>query len=214
MSQGVLHAGARIVAQDRVAKRPAKHNSGRRRAGSVLHAVSSGETANFLPSLSRLTTLSATLASIKHDPKKSADAEQTISAFKIQFHPERTMNTLRRMFVISLAAVGAFATSAFAADANATGTWNMTVESPMGTGNPVFVLKQTGADVTGTYKGQLGEAEVKGTVKGNALELKYNIDAQGTALTITYAGTVEGDTIKGKVSYGDMGEGTFSGKKG
>lgn len=124
------------------------------------------------------------------------------------------MNILRRMFVISLAAVGAFATAAIAADANVTGTWNMTVESPMGTGNPVFVLKQTGADVTGTYKGQLGEAQVKGTVKGNALELKYNIDAQGTALTITYAGTVEGDTIKGKVSYGDMGEGTFTGKKG
>ena len=124
------------------------------------------------------------------------------------------MNMLRRVFVISLAAVGAFSMSAMAADANVTGTWNMTVESPMGTGNPVFTLTQKGADVTGTYKGQLGEAPVKGTMKGNALELKYNINAQGTDLTITYAGTVEGDTIKGKVSYGDMGEGTFTGKKG
>jgi hypothetical protein len=124
------------------------------------------------------------------------------------------MNTVRRMLVISLAAVGAFSAVAFAADANVTGTWNMTVESPMGTGNPVFTLTQKGADVTGTYKGQLGEAPVKGTVKGNALELKYNINAQGTELAITYAGTVEGDTMKGKVSYGDMGEGTFTGKKG
>jgi hypothetical protein len=124
------------------------------------------------------------------------------------------MNRLRRMFVISLAAVGALSMSVFAADANVTGTWNMTVESPMGSGNPVFELKQTGSDVTGSYKGQLGEAPVKGTLKGNALELKYSINAQGTDLTITYAGTVEGDTVKGKVSYGDMGEGTFTGKKG
>jgi hypothetical protein len=124
------------------------------------------------------------------------------------------MNALRRMFVISLAAVGAFSAVALAADANVTGTWNMTVESPMGSGNPVFTLTQTGADVTGTYKGQLGEAPVKGTLKGNALELKYSISAQGTDLTITYSGTVEGDAMKGKVSYGDMGEGTFTGKKG
>jgi hypothetical protein len=33
-------------------------------------------------------------------------------------------------------------------------------------------------------------------------------------LVVTYAGTVEGDSMKGKVSYGDMGEGTFTGKKG
>ena len=124
------------------------------------------------------------------------------------------MNMLRRMFVISLAAVGAVASVAFAADANVSGTWNMTVESPMGSGNPTFTLMQKGADVTGTYKGQLGEAPVTGTVKGNAIELKYTIDAQGTQLVITYAGTVEGGDMKGKVSYGDMGEGTFTGKKG
>jgi hypothetical protein len=124
------------------------------------------------------------------------------------------MNTLRRIFIISLAAVGAFAVPAFAADANVAGTWTMTVESPMGTGNPVFNLKQAGTAVTGDYKGALGEAPVTGTVKGNELTLKYKINAQGTELEITYAGTVEGDTIKGKVSYGEMGEGTFTGKKG
>lgn len=124
------------------------------------------------------------------------------------------MNTLRRMMIVSVAAIGALSLPVFAADANVTGTWNMTVESPMGSGNPVFTLTQKGAEVTGTYKGQLGESPVMGTVKGNAVELKYTINAQGMELAITYAGTVEGDTMKGKVSYGDMGEGTFTGKKG
>jgi hypothetical protein len=124
------------------------------------------------------------------------------------------MNQFRRLFVMSVAAFGAFSMPAFAADANVTGTWNMAVESPIGSGNPVFVLTQSGAEVTGTYKGQLGEAPVKGTLKGNAIELKYNVSAQGMDLVVTYAGTVEGETMKGKVSYGDMGEGTFTGKKG
>ena len=124
------------------------------------------------------------------------------------------MNTLRRMMLVSVAAIGAFSLPALAADANVAGTWTMTVESQMGTSNPVFTLTQKGTELAGTYKGQLGEAPVKGTVKGNAVELKYNINAQGMDLAVTYAGTVEGDTMKGKVSLGDMGEATFTGKKG
>lgn len=124
------------------------------------------------------------------------------------------MNTLRRLMLASVVAMGALSIPALAADANVSGTWTMNVESPMGAGTPTFVLTQKGADVAGTYKGQLGEAPVTGTVKGNAIELKYSISAQGMELAITYAGTVEGDAMKGKVSYGDMGEGTFTGKKG
>jgi len=124
------------------------------------------------------------------------------------------MNTLRRMMLVSVAAIGALTMPAFAADANVAGTWTMTVESQMGTSNPVFTLTQKGSELSGTYKGQLGEAPVKGTVKGNAVELKYNINAQGMDLAVTYAGTVEGNTMKGKVSLGDMGEATFTGKKG
>jgi hypothetical protein len=118
------------------------------------------------------------------------------------------------MFVISLAAVGAFASVALAADANVSGTWNMNVETQAGPGTPTFVLKQTGKEVTGNYKGALGEAPVTGTVSGDAVTLKYTISAQGTELNVTYTGTVEGDTMKGKVSLGELGEGTFTGKKG
>jgi hypothetical protein len=116
--------------------------------------------------------------------------------------------------LVSVAALGALSLNAIAADANVAGTWTMTVETQAGTGNPVFTLAQNGSDVTGTYKGQLGEADVKGTVKGNAVELTYTINAQGMELKVVYSGTVEGDTMKGKVSLGDLGEGTFTGKKG
>jgi hypothetical protein len=122
------------------------------------------------------------------------------------------MKILRRLFITMLASM-ALAAAALAADANVAGEWDFTVETQAGTGSPHFSLKQDGAAVTGTYKGQLGEAPVTGTVKGNELTLSFKVSAQGADLAITYSGTVEGDTIKGKVSLGEMGEGTFTGKK-
>jgi hypothetical protein len=122
------------------------------------------------------------------------------------------MKILRRLFITMLAST-ALAAAALAADANVAGEWDFTVETQAGTGSPHFSLKQQGTAVTGTYKGQLGEAPVTGTVQGNELTLSFKVNAQGADLAITYSGTVEGDTIKGKVSLGEMGEGTFTGKK-
>lgn len=122
------------------------------------------------------------------------------------------MMILRRLFITMLAST-ALAAAALAADANVAGEWDFTVETQAGSGMPHFSLKQDGTTVTGTYKGQLGEAPVTGTVKGNELTLNFTVSAQGAELECTYTGTVEGDTIKGTVSLGDLGEGTFTGKK-
>lgn len=129
------------------------------------------------------------------------------------FEPETVMNSVRRVFVAAAAALALIGTNALAADANVAGEWTMTVETQAGTGSPTFSLKQDGANVTGTYKGQLGEAPVTGTVKGNEVTLNYTISAQGQSLAVTYSGTVDGATMKGKVSLGDFGDGTFTGKK-
>ena len=122
------------------------------------------------------------------------------------------MKILRRLFITMLASA-ALAGAALAADANVAGEWDFTVETQAGTGSPHFSLKQDGTALSGTYKGQLGEAPVTGTVKGNEVTINFKVNAQGTDLAITYSGTVEGDAIKGKVSLGELGEGTFTGKK-
>ncbi len=123
------------------------------------------------------------------------------------------MNILRRLLLISMAVVGALASSAFAADADITGTWNMITETAAGPGSPKFTLKQSGKEVTGEYQGALGQAPVTGTVSGNSVALKFTVDVVGQSLTVTYEGTVEGNTMKGKVSLGELGEGTFTGQK-
>jgi hypothetical protein len=104
-------------------------------------------------------------------------------------------------------------TTAHAADnANVAGTWNLQVETPNGTGTPTVVLKQDGANLTGTYKGRMGENELKGTIDGNNIKWSVTFHPQGGEMSIEYKGTVDGDTMKGTVSS-PMGEATFTGKK-
>jgi hypothetical protein len=122
------------------------------------------------------------------------------------------MNISRR-FALVAAAVLAFGSAALAGDVNVTGKWTMAVETQAGTGSPTFDLKQDGVTVTGQYSGQLGEAPVTGTVKGNELTMSFKVSGQGQELIVTYTGTVEGDTMKGKVSLGDFGDGTFTGSR-
>jgi hypothetical protein len=94
--------------------------------------------------------------------------------------------------------------------AKISGTWNMVVETSAGSGTPVFVLKQVNDTlISGTYSGQLGEAPVRGTIKANKISLK--LTASDT--DIEYVGIVDGSNMKGKVIFGTIGEGTFTGQK-
>jgi hypothetical protein len=97
---------------------------------------------------------------------------------------------------------------------NISGVWNFTVETPNGTGSPVFTLKQEGEKITGTYKGQLGEAPVNGTVKGSDVMLMIKVSPQGEEITVTYTGKITGkDTMGGKAIFGSLGEGTWTAKR-
>ena len=110
-------------------------------------------------------------------------------------------------FSTMLVLLSTFSASAQAVDVS--GKWNMKVETSAGSGTPVFVLKQTGETITGTYSGQLGEAEVTGTLKGKEIKLEF----KAGEYNIVYTGTVEANTMTGKVGIGDAAQGTFSGVK-
>lgn len=88
------------------------------------------------------------------------------------------------------------------------GRWKMTVETTAGNGNPVFELKHlTDSTLSGTYKGQLGDAAVKGTIRGKKIHLEFEVSAN----IIVYDGTVDGDSMKGLLKLGTMAEGSFTG---
>jgi hypothetical protein len=97
-----------------------------------------------------------------------------------------------------------------------TGAWALeVVTDAAGTTTPSVTLKQDGTKLTGHYSSAtLGEADVTGTLNGQAIAFSFTADVQGTSLQVSYTGTVESkDSMKGKISLGGLGEGTFTGKR-
>jgi hypothetical protein len=98
--------------------------------------------------------------------------------------------------------------------ADVSGVWAFTIETANGTGTPTVTFKQDGEKLTGHYSSQvLGERDFTGTIKGNAINFTVEADLQGQAIKVTYSGTVDKDTMKGKVVLGELGEGTFTAKR-
>ncbi len=120
----------------------------------------------------------------------------------------------RRRAAVSAASTAAPAATQGEKPADVAGVWAFTIEAANGTGTPTVSFKQDGEKLTGHYSSQvLGERDFTGTVKGNAINFVVEAEIQGQALKVTYSGTVEKDTMKGKVAFGELGEGSFTGKK-
>jgi hypothetical protein len=94
------------------------------------------------------------------------------------------------------------------------GAWQLDVQTQAGSGTPTVTFKQDGEKLTGRYVSQIfGELDVTGTLKGNAITFGFTTSVEGNSIKVAYSGTVEKDTMKGTVSFGDAGDGTFTGKK-
>ncbi|HEV8485982.1 MAG TPA: hypothetical protein VGV87_20735 [Blastocatellia bacterium] len=104
-------------------------------------------------------------------------------------------------------------TGSGSASTNVSGVWNATVETPQGTGNPVFTFKQEGEKITGNYKGTFGEAPLTGTLKGGEISFSFKVNMQGQNLDLTYTGKVDGNNMKGKAKLGELGEADWTAKK-
>jgi hypothetical protein len=96
---------------------------------------------------------------------------------------------------------------------NISGTWTLSVETPMGARDMKLIATQAGEALTGNIENPRGNMPITGTVKGNAVAFMMKVNAQGMDMQIDYAGTVEGDSMKGTAKFGEFGDGTFTGKK-
>src|SRR5258707_9975087 len=120
---------------------------------------------------------------------------------------------IRKMFVSACSAGSAvivlLASAALLqaqAKVDVTGKWAFNVETSAGAGTPAMTFKQEGEKLTGKYSGQLGEADITGTVKGAAVAFTFNVDAGGQMINFKYDGTVDKDSMKGKLSAAGLGD--------
>jgi len=114
--------------------------------------------------------------------------------------------------IVLIGVAGSSARAGQAAKVDVTGVWIFTVESTAGKSNPTLTFKQEGEKLTGQYSSQLmGEAQLSGTVKGQAIDFIVSASVQGTQVELKYVGAVESkDSMKGTLSAGDLGGGTFT----
>ena len=96
---------------------------------------------------------------------------------------------------------------------SADGTWNTTMNTPMGAQQGTLELKTDGGTLTGTLSGAQGTIELKeGTCDGDSLAWKADITTP-MAMTLEFSATVEGDSISGNVKLGAFGTASFSGTR-
>ena len=114
-------------------------------------------------------------------------------------------------FVIALALL--VSSQVFAQATSVTGEWTFNVTTDQGAGTPTITFKQDGEKLSGKYAGQLGAADLTGTLKGNAIHFVFTLDVQGQQAPVTYDGTVEKNTMSGKLDIGGMVTGTFTATK-
>jgi hypothetical protein len=93
--------------------------------------------------------------------------------------------------------------------ANVSGKWQVQVEGYGAPRTQKFELKQSGDALTGVYAGKFGESKVTGTVNDGAVEFEMRVIEDERIVTVHYTGTATDDGLKGTVTFGDLGKGTW-----
>jgi hypothetical protein len=94
------------------------------------------------------------------------------------------------------------------------GTWNVTVNSPMGAQPSSLTLKMDGGVLTGTQSAQ-GNTQpiVNGKVDGDVVTWSNSITTP-FPMTLEFTGKLDGDTLNGNVKAGSFGSFPFTGNRG
>ena len=93
------------------------------------------------------------------------------------------------------------------------GTWNVTVNSPMGPQPSSLTLKAEGSSLTGTQSAQGNTQPIaNGKVDGDTVTWSNSITTP-FPMTLEFTGKVEGDTLNGSVKAGSFGNFPFTGSR-
>jgi hypothetical protein len=119
--------------------------------------------------------------------------------------------SVRILVFVGLALGGA---ALWAKAVDVTGDWEMTLQSPQGERTMKVSFIQTGESLEVKAEGFQGE-EIKGTgkIKDNEIEWTFAISSPQGEMSIVHKGKVDGDTMSGAVSLGEMGTADWTAKR-
>lgn len=93
------------------------------------------------------------------------------------------------------------------------GTWNVTVNSPMGAQPSTLTVTAEGGALTGTQSAQGNTQPIaNGKIDGDTVTWSNSITTP-FPMTLEFTGKLDGDTLNGSVKAGSFGSFPFTGKR-
>lgn len=93
------------------------------------------------------------------------------------------------------------------------GTWNLTMQTPLGERSATLEVKADGATLAGTQSAEGQQGPIyEGTVNSNNVAWKVDITSP-MAMTLEFEGAVDGDAMSGSMSAGMYGSWSFTAKR-
>ena len=94
------------------------------------------------------------------------------------------------------------------------GTYEITVDTPMGAQSITLTLKTDGNALSGKIDSPMGAQEFSGgNVSGDDISWNMEIESPMGKMNLEYKGKVTGDDITGEVKAGDFGSSPFKGRR-
>ena len=95
---------------------------------------------------------------------------------------------------------------------SADGTWNTTINSPMGVQTGTLTIKTDGATFTGSLSGAQGAQDISGKVDGDTLTWGSKL-TQPFPIDLEFTVKVAGDEMTGSVKAGAFGSSPLKGTR-
>jgi L-seryl-tRNA(Ser) seleniumtransferase len=99
--------------------------------------------------------------------------------------------------------------------ANLSGEWDVAIRFAAGVGTHRLTIRQDGASVQGTHKGDFLERPLTGTVNGDAVTLRSSVPERtiGNSLSYTFTGRLENGRMSGQLDMGEYLKATWTGQR-
>jgi seryl-tRNA(Sec) selenium transferase len=91
------------------------------------------------------------------------------------------------------------------------GRWDLVVDYFSSKSDHMLYIEQDGNWIKGIHKTDFSTREISGSIEGN--EIKFLSPGRRPAVSYTFSGSLNGDTISGKIDMGEFLTANFTGKK-
>lgn len=97
--------------------------------------------------------------------------------------------------------------------ADLSGQWELEMKFSASTVNQTLIIEQKESALIGTHIASIGSRDLDGTLHGNNVLIRSSYTKEGVRINYTFTGTVQGNTMQGKVSLSEYGDAEWSAKR-